>query len=90
MTKSAITDVIKRLHARLPELEWQLNQSAVVLNTQYLPSGLFRSQETWLPFTSKMCVDEIRLDLSKLQQILSDRADQFLAEKIMQKINIIP
>ncbi len=77
------------LLARLPELEWKLSQCCPVMSIQSLPPGLFSKPDELHPLTPKRCVDEIKADLHQLTTTKSQRAAQFLGNKILQKINVL-
>lgn len=82
----AIHESVSALAARLPELEWTLSKSSILLNPHALPRGLFRDQ---LEMTPQTCVDEIKADLHLLSQQGSGQRAFYLARRLMQKINVL-
>lgn len=87
MKHSVLNDVLTRLSARLPELEWKLSLlRSEVINPNLLPRGLFRSR---LELTSSACVNEIKADLLLMKQQESEAGAHYLAEQISRKINVL-
>lgn len=81
-----IDETLEHLAARLPELEWKLNQHRMVLNRDTVPQGLFRSE---YPLSVQSCLTEIKTDLNHLKKPGMCAARQFLAEKVQKKINVL-
>ena len=77
---------VQLLSSRLPELEWKLRASHVILNPKLLPRGLFQNR---LEMTPQSCIEEIRADLQLLKTQTSERREHYLADKISQKINVL-
>ncbi len=81
-----LDDLVTRLSARLPELEWQLSLQGVVINPAALPPGLFRQR---LEMTSQTCVEEIKADLQAINQQDNAKSIQYLSGRIEKKINVL-
>lgn len=87
MKNNVLDDLLTRLSARLPELEWKLSQlNNNVINPTLLPRGLFRSR---LELTSSACVDEIKADLLMMKHQESTTGAHYLAEQVSRKINVL-
>ena len=81
-----MSDLVKQLANRLPELEWKLSCLGPTLKPSLFPRGLFRSR---LEFTSQSCIDEIKLDLQTMKRQDNERSVQYLAVRVEQKINVL-
>lgn len=81
-----LQDVITRLSARLPELEWKLGRLETGINPTLLPRNLFRSR---IALTSQSCIDEIKADLQSIKQQNNEQSAHYLAERVGQKINVL-
>lgn len=81
-----LDDVLSRLSARLPELEWKLSLQTPVINPSLLPRGLFRSR---IELTPQGCVDEIKADLQAIGKQDNEQIRQYLTERVGQKINVL-
>jgi hypothetical protein len=85
-----LSDELRQLEARVPELEWQLNKFDGYFPFASLPKGLFRQQadKPGLAYAK-----EIREDLALLatysQPPEHTSAARFLALKIQQKIHVL-
>ena len=79
-------DILIRLSARLPELEWKMSRLVKGINPKLLPRGLFRSQ---LELTSQTCINEIKTDLQAIKLQNNEQSAHYLAERVGQKINVL-
>jgi hypothetical protein len=79
-------DILQRLSARLPELEWKLSTLGKALDPKKLPRGLFK-QRTEL--TSQSCVDEIKFALDVMKKNRNENSVHHLAERVSQQINVL-
>ncbi len=77
---------VQRLSARLPELAWKLNMIGGSLHPSLFPRGLFRSRFEYTPTT---CIEEINGDLQTIKQQTNEQAMNYLAERVVQKINVL-
>lgn len=84
---SYIDELLGELTARLPELEWKINNLApAAFSSKTIPRGLFNSYKELNP---KVCIDEIKNDLLLLNTTKSQYSSLYLAEKIQRKINLL-
>ena len=81
-----LQEIIQRLSARLPELEWKLSRLGTEINPALLPRTLFRSR---IELTSQSCIDEIKADLLAIKQQSNEQSAHYLAERVGQKINVL-
>lgn len=82
-----LEDLLARLSARLPELEWKLSQrNNNIIHPSLLPRGLFRTRSE---LTSSICVDEIKADLVMMKRQKSSPGAHYLAEQVSKKINVL-
>lgn len=79
-------DLLTRLSARLPELEWMLNRLGRAFYSGLLPRGLFPEKITLTP---RDCMDDIRTDLKRLSQQTEAGRIRYLADRVHQKINVL-
>ena len=79
-------EVLARLSARLPELEWKLSRLNTVIHIKQLPPGLFRSR---IECTAQTCIDEIKTDIYAIQQQNNEHSAHYLAERVGKKINVL-
>ena len=77
---------IARLAARLPELEWKLGRLGHFLQASALPRGLFRCR---FEFSPQACSQELREDLTALQQQSHAPSARFMADRLSQKISVL-
>lgn len=79
-------DLLSKLIARLPELEWKINGLGMSFIRHSLPKGLFRvTGES----TAAMYIAEIKADIHELSKQTNKRSTFYLAERIRQKINVL-
>lgn len=81
-----LNDLVTRIEARLPELEWMLKTRHIPLNRSNLPRGLFYDR---FEMTLASCIEEIKFNLMALKQETHERSARFLAERVQQKINVL-
>lgn len=83
-----LADILQTLAARLPELEWRLDEVGKI-HMKTLPKGLFQSckGEDWIEPSS--CIEEIKQNLATLSAMHETSAGPFLTLKISQKINVL-
>lgn len=79
-------EILERLNGRLPELEWMLKTRQVIIQKKQLPKGLFRD---YFEPSLQSCLREIREDMNTLKHHTDERSGQFLANKILDKINVL-
>ena len=77
---------IERLAARLPELSWKLSAIGSTLDPKLLPKGLYRHR---FEYTSESCIEEINTDLQAIKQQTNEQATHYIAERVVQKINVL-
>ncbi|VEB38262.1 coiled-coil protein [Legionella sainthelensi] len=79
-------ELLNKLIARLPELEWKINGLGMSFLTHSLPKGLFR---TVSESTTSQYIAEIKADIHALSTQTNKRSAFYLAERIRQKINVL-
>ena len=79
-------DLLIRLSARLPELEWKLSLLGQTINPALLPRGLFRSR---IELTSLTCINEIKADIQAIKEQDNEASVHYLAERVEKKINVL-
>lgn len=80
-----LSEVLKALQSRLPELAWQLGKPGIHFTRQSLPPGLFR----YYGEEPDGFIQEIKSDIHSLTHHSNTKVAQYLAEKINQKINVL-
>lgn len=78
--------VLKKLTARLPELEWKLSRLGSAFAVSALPAGLFSAR---IGTTAQSAVAEIKSDIAALAKRREGRSSLYLARRIQQKINVL-
>jgi len=81
-----ITDIVDKLLARLPELEWKIGSLSFVLRAAMLPRGLFKQRSD---ITAHSCVEEIKSDLVILKTQTNERVAQHIANQVGKKIDVL-
>ncbi len=81
-----LDDVLTRLEARLPELEWKLTLRGTMIHPSLLPRGLFLNR---IEMTAQTCIDEIKLDLETIKNQKNELSAHFIAERVNKKINVL-
>ena len=79
-------EILSKLHARLPELEWKISVLGSLFSFRNLPKGLFRLEKE---SSGAACVAEIKSDIQALSQQENQRSAFYLAERIRQKVNVL-
>lgn len=79
-------ELLNKLIARLPELEWKINGLGISFLNHSLPKGLFR---TTSESTTTQFIAEIKTDIHALSKQTNKRSAFYLAERIRQKINVL-
>ncbi|CAM2750966.1 coiled-coil protein [Legionella steigerwaltii] len=72
--------------ARLPELEWKINELGSFFSSHRLPKGLFRIDEG---VSGVACIAEIKADIHALSKQQNRQSAFYLAERIRRKINVL-
>ena len=80
------TDFLKNLEDRLPELAWQLQKLGLSYVTQHLPKDLFPLKDT---ASIPAYINNIKLDIKALSAGQSFLTQQFIANRITRKINVL-
>jgi hypothetical protein len=78
--------LLNDLTARLPELEWKINELGSAFSKYNLPKGLFRSKNE---LDGPACIAEIKTDIHALSLQKNERSANYLAERILQKVNVL-
>jgi hypothetical protein len=81
-----LADTLFLLRARLPELEWQLQNTLSFIDAKKLPRGLFRCSKELTP---SRCIQEIRADLDVLEQREEMPSLAYLVARVSQKIHVL-
>jgi len=81
-----IDELLTKLSARLPELEWKISELSTPISGHSLPRGLFRSR---IEYSGATCIQEIKEDIHALSLQKNQRSESFLALRINQKINVL-
>lgn len=79
-------ELLNKLIARLPELEWKINGLDMSFLSHSVPRGLFRTNSE---STAAMFIAEIKADIHALSKQTNKRSAFYLAECIRQKINVL-
>jgi hypothetical protein len=78
-------ELTANLMARLPELEWKINDINPILFARSVPKRLFRSHE----LTPTHCINELKLEINSLAKQSNLLSAHYLAEQIRHKINVL-
>ncbi|MFT4058680.1 MAG: hypothetical protein QM652_03930 [Legionella sp.] len=78
--------LLNDLSARLPELEWKINELGAAFSAYRLPRGLFRTRNET---NGSMYIAEINADIYALSQQTNERGANYLAQRILQKVNVL-
>lgn len=81
-----LDELLSKLMARLPELEWKINGLGMCFIGHSLPKGLFRVRAE---STATMCIAEIKADIQELAKQTNKRSAFYLAECIQRKVNVL-
>ena len=83
---TSISESVKILSDRLPELVWKLGTLQGTLNPKLLGRGLFKER---LEMTPQSCIDEINANLKVLKTRKEDQSARYLADRVSQQINVL-
>ena len=78
-------EILNRLIARIPELEWKVRDIGTFISSQNIPKGLFRIAEP----SGASCIAEIKADIYRLSQQNDERSAIYMAERLRQKVNVL-
>lgn len=81
-----LEETLAQLAARLPELEWKISHSGIVIDEEAVPQGLFRLTQE---LNARACIQEIKVDLQQLKKKSQSKILEFLAKRIRQKIDFL-
>ena len=83
---TTISETVKILSDRLPELVWKLGAIQGEFHSKSLARGLFKER---LEMTPQTCIDEINANLSVLKTHKDDLSARYLADRVSEQINVL-
>ena len=90
MTSQAPLSILTELNDRITEIEWHAKQHHFNVEPHLYPKNLFSAQTSPVSrFKISSYINELRSDLTKLEQSNSKLAAQSRANQLLQKINVL-